>query len=394
MPSQAEIEQHQADVEELSALAVAEVAALAMLLTGEDDEQSLVDAVPPILEQFMEASAVLAADWYRGLARDRPVAPQPQPSAPAPIVGPTSRQALLDARDFQPELPELPPREQVETSVRWAIQPPAPAPEPRETSALDVEEMDEDDLRTEVARLRDRPASEPVETATEVVAEQRDEEESDTRPTEPPRARITAPSEGAPRARVVGATEPPRPTATPESAPPPRDEAGPQPSPAREPAPSRARVIPAEATEQQARVISRLAGTTQRYVTSAARNTITHNATVEGTRWLRHAQADACAFCRMLATRGPAYRTRETASEVGASGRIRGSRAAGESYHDDCSCVPVPVRAGDTYEQPDYVAEWTDQYYLAVDIVGNAFNTRAILAEMRRLEVDNGGSRH
>lgn len=343
MPSQAEIEQHRADVQELSALAVAEVAALVILLSGEDDdpESALVEAVPPVLERFMEASALLAVDWYRGLARETPVAPERRPGAPEPIVGPTDRISLLDAQSYRPEPAPVPPREQLEASVRWAVHQPAPAPET----------VEDDDLPRDVER--DEPEREDLAEDDRDIPEQEDEQFAD----------LDEPDE---LDTPVDEDEGPR----------------------------RARVIPAEATEQQAQVISRLAGVSQRYVASAARNTLTHNASQEGVRWARHAQADACTFCRMLATRGPDYLTRESASVVGASGRIRGSRKAGEAYHDDCSCEPVPVRAGDAYEPPDYVSDWIEQYYLAVDQVGNAWNTNAILAHMRALEVEAGGSRH
>lgn len=322
MPSQAEIEEHQQDIEELSAVAVAEVAALVMAMSGDGDEdkQSLVDAVPVALERYMVSAGVLAANWYRGLARERPRAPEAEPTAVAPIVGPTDRISLLDAQDFQPRPAELPPREQIESTVWWALS------EPTEPEPVGAEELEPEDTSSDQA--------EPAETA---------EEE--------------------PRARVLPAEES-----------------------------AHARVIPAEATEQQARVISRLAGATQRYVTGAARDTVTQNATAEGVRWARHAQPEACAFCRLLATRGPDYLTKESASIVGASGRVRGSRKKGESYHDDCACVPVPVRAGDAYQPPEYVGNWTAQYEAAYEAAGG--NYKKILAAMRAAEKSQGGSTH
>lgn len=57
----------------------------------------------------------------------------------------------------------------------------------------------------------------------------------------------------------------------------------------------------------------------------------------------RVAQAGACDFCEMLAGRGAVYLTFERASEVGRSGRVRGTRATGESYHDGCGCQPEPI---------------------------------------------------
>ncbi|MEM9134290.1 MAG: hypothetical protein AAGE88_18220 [Actinomycetota bacterium] len=57
----------------------------------------------------------------------------------------------------------------------------------------------------------------------------------------------------------------------------------------------------------------------------------------------RIARAGACDFCTMLANRGAVFLTAERASEVGRTGRIRGTRQVGESYHDSCGCVVEPV---------------------------------------------------
>ncbi|MEU2106489.1 hypothetical protein [Nocardia sp. NPDC019255] len=357
MPSQAEIEQQQADVDELSAAAIAEVAAITMLLTGENgDEQSLVDAIPTLWEQYMVTATSLAVDWYRGLARTEPVKPKRRRRGPEPIVGPTDRISLLDAQDFQPQPAELPPRAQLEATVHWALyQPPEPEP-PADTSVMPIEDMSEDDLRREVERLRPEPAEPTPEPAAEPEAEP-----ERSAPVE--RSRTPEADTEPPRARVV-----------------PADEESP-----------RARIIPAEADERQARIISRLAGATQRYVTTAARDTVTANANAEGVRWARHAQPDACAFCRLLATRGPDYLTKESAQFVGTT-RVRGPRQEGELYHDDCGCVPVPVRAGDAYEPPDYVADWLEQYEEAYGVADGDY--RKILAAMRAAAKANGGSRH
>lgn len=340
MPSQAEIEQHQQDVQQVSALAAAEVAAVVLAVKGDDPGPTLLDAIPEVLSQFMALSADLAVEWYRGLART-PAEPQrspagtPEPAATlkpagAPtFTGPTSRAALLDAAEFEPHPAEPPPREQLEATVRWALYQPPPAPE------------DQPEDETEPVQSDDQPEPEHDQPEPDVVD-----------------------------------NEVPEPDLPDEDV-----------SPA---------VFTEEPTEEQARIIARLDGATQRYVTDAARNTITENAAREKVRWRRHAQPDACAFCRMLATRDGdfLYRSKKSAQFVGASGRIRGSRKAGKKYHDDCGCVPVPVRAGDDYEPPDYVADWTSQYEKAVAVVGNRGNTVAILAAMRRLEAEQGGSTH
>lgn len=345
MPSQAEIEQYQQDVEELSALAVAEITAVVVALSGEDDE-TLVSAVPPVLEPYMAAAADLATSFYRGLAREEPREPKQRKGAPEPMSGPTGRVALLDAAEFEPRPAALPPREQIEATVWWAL---AAEREPEaQREEAEPEVGSRDGVAAEVREPREPSEAREPEPASE------------PEPVEPEH-----PAEETPRARVVPAEE----------------------------AEQQARVVAPEEEQPRARVIARLSGATQRYVTTAARDTITENADREGVRWARHAKPDACAFCRLLATRGTDYLTEESAKFVG-TGRIRGPRKKGEEYHDDCQCEPVAVRAGDTYEPPDYVTAWDSQYEKAVATAGNRFNTRAILAEMRRLERQEGGSRH
>lgn len=86
-------------------------------------------------------------------------------------------------------------------------------------------------------------------------------------------------------------------------------------------------------------VLSRLSGSTKRMVYDAARDTVTTNASAEGVRWARYALPDACAFCRVLATRsGDAlYRSEHSAQfVVGRNGKARGTQKLGERYHDHC----------------------------------------------------------
>ena len=245
MPSQAEIEEFQTDLDVLTTLAVAEATA-AVTATDDDDAEEaadiLVEAYPELLVPFLSAAGELAADWYRQLTPRE--LPGQEPGAPELIVGAATRQALAAAAEFEPTVVDAPPREQLEASVRWALFAPT-------------------DL--------------------------------DARP-----------------------------------------------------------------------VRSRLAGATQRYVSNSARQTLERNVSHEGARWARHASANACAFCRMLATRGAVYSS-ETA-------------AGGDKYHDDCHCLPVPIRPGDSYQPPPYVTEWDRQYAAATR---EARGTRAVLAHMR-----------
>lgn len=151
----------------------------------------------------------------------------------------------------------------------------------------------------------------------------------------------------------------------------------------------------------------------ERIVFNHSRNTVLENVMREGVRWAREARPDACSFCKLMATRGAIYYTEATALSVqGTSvkltvadlraiheGRmtrdealyrrmfyrtkhnaekagkqvgdlinrsLRGTRERGESWHDHCFCVAVPVREGDTYKPPEYAQHWKEDYRDAV----------------------------
>ena len=114
--------------------------------------------------------------------------------------------------------------------------------------------------------------------------------------------------------------------------------------------------------------LDRLAGTMQRAVFNAARDTIIDNVRNErGAGWARHASANACAFCRMTATRGAVY----------------GSRASAMKSHDFCHCVAVEVRPGRDYEPAPYVERWTKEYNQARKAAGSG-DPKQILAAWRQ----------
>lgn len=119
--------------------------------------------------------------------------------------------------------------------------------------------------------------------------------------------------------------------------------------------------------------LSRMSGTLQRAVFDGARRTTVANVENEsGAAWARYASANACEFCRMLATRGAAYRSRATALRA----------------HDRCHCIAVEVRPGDTYEPPPYVEQWEDQYQQARSAAADedgAVATKDLLAAWRQL---------
>ena len=114
------------------------------------------------------------------------------------------------------------------------------------------------------------------------------------------------------------------------------------------------------------KALDRLEGTLQRAVFDGARDTTLLNVQSTGSGWARYASANACAFCRLLSTRGAAYRSEDTAAT---------------KVHDHCSCIPVEDR-DDSYEPPDYVQRWQEEYQTARDLAGSG-DPKQILAAWR-----------
>lgn len=148
--------------------------------------------------------------------------------------------------------------------------------------------------------------------------------------------------------------------------------------------------------------LARLTRGAARLVADADRATIITNTRndPDAVRYVRHASANACAFCAMLATRQAVYRSEASASVVVGRGtakrndgsgfdrlrkgvRARGTQDLGEKYHDHCHCVAVPVWPGQEVEEAPYVADWREAYFAATDELGGASDTKAILARMR-----------
>lgn len=111
-----------------------------------------------------------------------------------------------------------------------------------------------------------------------------------------------------------------------------------------------------------------LTGTLQRAVLDGARGTTIYNVGREaGARWARHASANACAFCRVLATRGGVYGSRESAMKA----------------HDHCHCLAVEVRPGQSYEPAPYVEGWERDYVTARRAAGSG-DLKSIVAAMEK----------
>lgn len=116
----------------------------------------------------------------------------------------------------------------------------------------------------------------------------------------------------------------------------------------------------------QPNIVEAVTGAAERQVFTMSRDTVLVNAEREGVRYARYASANACAWCRVLATREAVYHSAETA--------VKG--------HDNCHCIAVPERGGNTYTPPDYVKGWLDDYNAARGEVGGNLND--IVNHMRR----------
>lgn len=139
--------------------------------------------------------------------------------------------------------------------------------------------------------------------------------------------------------------------------------------------------------------LSRMQGSMQRAVYDGARDTVVLNAEATRSRWIRVTRANACEFCRMLATRSGdyAYLSRE-AAEVVTGQRTRnrrtGARKMGSKFHDSCYCTAVEVRDGQAIEDVldeeklKLYQQWTDEYEKAVANAGST-DTKKVMAAWR-----------
>lgn len=121
-------------------------------------------------------------------------------------------------------------------------------------------------------------------------------------------------------------------------------------------------------------------GAAQKIVADAGRDTVADAVTEdpEAIGWARQVDADPCAFCALMATRGAVYRSEETAGRA-ANRRFIG--AGDYKFHNFCSCTVIPILRGQRWEPPEYVQEW-DRLY--TESTGDARGTKAKLAAWRK----------
>lgn len=128
-----------------------------------------------------------------------------------------------------------------------------------------------------------------------------------------------------------------------------------------------------------------LVSAASRHVLNQGRHTISRSvARSPGVRYARVlGGSDPCAFCRVLASRGPVYGSRDSAL-----------LSDGEKYHDKCYCQPVPMRGewvqdsnserGETWEGDSIPGYDFDKMY-SEDYLPHAGGSLSdVAAEMRK----------
>lgn len=153
---------------------------------------------------------------------------------------------------------------------------------------------------------------------------------------------------------------------------------------------------------------AKLSGVLQRGVWGTARDTTVLNAESErGARYARHASANACEFCRMVATRGAVYTSAATASGVVGRGkdvstnydpvtgkrkrggqakgvRVRGSQKVGSKYHDNC------VPAGTVVSGPAVNGAYRRLYEGEVVVIHTASGEKLTITPNHPVLTDSG----
>ncbi|WP_053751937.1 hypothetical protein [Streptomyces sp. MMG1533] len=104
------------------------------------------------------------------------------------------------------------------------------------------------------------------------------------------------------------------------------------------------KAIAAGKTPQQAMDAAavRMVGTTQYLALEGGRQVMQRSIAADdhATGWSRVTDADPCAWCAMLASRGPVYKSAQTAGDP---------RQGGDRYHDHCACQAWPAF---THDEP------------------------------------------
>ena len=116
--------------------------------------------------------------------------------------------------------------------------------------------------------------------------------------------------------------------------------------------------------------LAALLGVSDRLIKQAGRDTIAFNVDRDArASYARVPRGDTCAFCLMLASRGPVYGSKRSAGE-------------GNKYHSDCDCVAVPIYR-DTDLPSGYDPRKLSEVYAKGVAEAGTSNTKQVLAGIR-----------
>lgn len=125
-------------------------------------------------------------------------------------------------------------------------------------------------------------------------------------------------------------------------------------------------------TDAPAGMLDFLQVAVSKFVLQPGRDTVIRSASRDPMRprWARvPSGAETCAFCLMLASRGPVYLTETSAGQM-------------RKYHGDCDCLPTPVFARDELPEGYDPEELYAKYQEARSVAGSG-STKQILSALR-----------
>ncbi|MFD4394655.1 hypothetical protein [Kitasatospora sp. NPDC058478] len=150
-----------------------------------------------------------------------------------------------------------------------------------------------------------------------------------------------------------------------------------------DPATTPAQALPIEQRLDAAQTKAEAAA--QKLVTDTGRGTVREAVRRDrvAVGYARAAALGACAFCKLMATRGMVYKSAEAAGTE-ADARFAGD-ASVVKYHDNCHCAVLPVFRGQRFELSVHAQEWARLYEEQV-----APHSGQQLARFRAVLADNG----
>lgn len=145
----------------------------------------------------------------------------------------------------------------------------------------------------------------------------------------------------------------------------------------------RERLTGEDSTERGRRlVVADASAAVARHIEMAPRETTMYlvEADDEALGWARVASGrETCAFCTLLISRGPVYKSKAVAERT----TVRSSKGEGRRYHDRCDCIAVPVFDEERWPGRQ---QWLDAERLWIDSTRGLSGAEARKAFRRAVE--------